>query len=83
MQLSPVKVADALGGLLCGRHGDKPIAASAGTLGVRHHLSSDNLQERESERREVWFNQGKGEEMQKLSVTDQIYEPLNLRFDKS
>lgn len=47
MQLSPVKVADALGGLLCGRHGDKPIAASPRTLGISHHLSSNNLQKKE------------------------------------
>lgn len=45
MQLCPVKVADTLGGLLCGRHGDKAIAASPGALGVGHHLSSNNLQE--------------------------------------
>lgn len=45
MQLSSVQVADTLGGLLCGRHGDKTVAASPGTLGVGHHLSSNNLEE--------------------------------------
>lgn len=43
MQLGPVKVADALGGLFCGRHGDEAVAASARALGVCHHLGSNNL----------------------------------------
>lgn len=51
MQLGPVEVADALGGLLCGRHGHETIAASPGALGVGYHLSSDNLQEMERYRR--------------------------------
>lgn len=45
MQLGPVKVADTLGCFLCGWHGDKPVAASPGTFGIGHHLSSDNLQD--------------------------------------
>jgi len=45
MQLSPVEVADTVGGLLCGRHGDKAIAASAGALGIGHDFSSNNLWE--------------------------------------
>lgn len=43
MQLSPVKVTDALCCLLRGRHGDKAIAASTGTLDIGHHLGSHNL----------------------------------------
>lgn len=43
MQLSPVKVTYALCCLVCGRHGDKPIAASTGALGIGHHLGTDNL----------------------------------------
>lgn len=43
MQLSPVKVTDALCCFLCGRHGDKAIATSTGTLDIGHHLGPDNL----------------------------------------
>lgn len=43
VQLGPVKVTDALGRLLCGRHGDEAVAAGAGTLGVGHNFGSDNL----------------------------------------
>lgn len=43
MQLSPVKVTYALCCLLCGRHGDKPIAASTRALGIGHHLGTNNL----------------------------------------
>ena len=64
MQLSPVKVADTLGGLLCGRHGDKTIAASPGALGVCHHLSSNNLHKMEAGT-EV-------EKKKKSSILDQI-----------
>lgn len=48
MQLRPVKVADTIGGFICGRHGDKAIATSPRALSVGHHLSSDNLQEMET-----------------------------------
>ena len=44
MQLCPVKVADTIGGLVCGGHGDKAVATSPRALGVGHHLGSDNLQ---------------------------------------
>lgn len=47
MQFSPVQVADTLGGLVCGRHGDEAVAAGARTLSVGHHLSANNLQDRE------------------------------------
>lgn len=50
VQLGPVKVADTLGGLLCGRHGDKTVAASPGALSVGNHLSSNDLQEMERDR---------------------------------
>lgn len=46
MQLGPVKVTDALGRLLCGRHGDEAVAAGAGTLGVGHDFGSDDLRPR-------------------------------------
>lgn len=49
MQLSPVKMADTLGGLICGGHGDKAIAASPGALGISYHLSADNLNSTVSE----------------------------------
>lgn len=50
MQLGPVKVADALGRLLRGRHGDKAVAAGAGTLGVGYDLGSDDLRPRRAVR---------------------------------
>lgn len=43
VQLGPVKVTDALGRLVCGRHGDEAVAAGAGTLGVGHYFGSDDL----------------------------------------
>lgn len=53
MQLSPVKVADALSGLLCGGHGDKAVAASPGALGVGHYLCPNNLWETHKETSKV------------------------------
>lgn len=46
VQLGPVKVTDALGRLLCGRHGDEAVAAGAGTLGIGHDFGSDDLWQR-------------------------------------
>lgn len=53
MQFSPVKVADTLGGLLCGGHGDEAIAASPGALSIGHHFSSNNLQEKVKEEKKT------------------------------
>lgn len=41
-----MKVTDALGCLLCGRHGDEAVAAGAGTLGIGHDFGADDLQKR-------------------------------------
>lgn len=46
VQLGPVKVTDALGRLLCGRHGDEAVAAGAGALGVGHYFGTDDLRSR-------------------------------------
>ena len=43
MQFGPVEMADALGGLIGGGHGDEAVAAGARALGVGHHLGSNNL----------------------------------------
>lgn len=43
VQLCPVQVADALGGLVRGAHRDKAVAASAWAFGIGYHFSADNL----------------------------------------
>lgn len=44
VQLGPVKVTDALGRLVCGRHGNEAVAAGAGTLGIGNDFGADDLQ---------------------------------------
>jgi hypothetical protein len=59
MELGPVQVADTLGGLLCGTHGDKTIAASPGAPGVSHHFSANNLMLRQRRIEHLICGQGR------------------------